>query len=166
MIRIHGLVVLSVSCNYWLLRSWSYGSWINDFESRSWRGVFVKHYVWQWLAADMWFSLGIPLWLRKSNDMCSYIQHFTIFDCNRWRNGELNIINSWTTYVWQWLAADMWFSPGIPVSSTNTTDRYDIYDIAEILLKVDANTITLTHITTPNITWHWENNCFVLEALA
>ena len=37
----------------------------------------------------------------------------------------------------------MWFSPGIPVSSTNTTDRYDI---AEILLKVEANTICLTHV--------------------
>ena len=37
----------------------------------------------------------------------------------------------------------MWFSSGIPVSSTNTTDRYDI---AEILLKVDANTVTLTHV--------------------
>ena len=37
----------------------------------------------------------------------------------------------------------MWFSPGIPVSSTNTTDHYDI---TEILLKVDANTITITHV--------------------
>ena len=37
----------------------------------------------------------------------------------------------------------MWFPPGIPVSSTNTTDNYDI---TEILLKVDANTITVTHV--------------------
>jgi hypothetical protein len=35
-----------------------------------------------------------------------------------------------------------WFSPGIPVSSTNKTDRNNI---AEILLKVALNTITLTH---------------------
>jgi hypothetical protein len=34
-----------------------------------------------------------------------------------------------------------WFSPGIPVSSTNKTDRNNI---AEILLKVALNTITLT----------------------
>ena len=34
-----------------------------------------------------------------------------------------------------------WFSPGTPVSSTNKTDRRDI---AEILLKVVLNTITLT----------------------
>jgi hypothetical protein len=33
------------------------------------------------------------------------------------------------------------FSPGTPVSSTNKTDRHDI---AEILLKVALNTITLT----------------------
>ena len=33
---------------------------------------------------------------------------------------------------------DRWFFPGIPVSSTNKTDRHDI---SEILLKVAANTI-------------------------
>jgi hypothetical protein len=42
--------------------------------------------------------------------------------------------------VCQWLAAGRWFSPGIPVSSTNKTDRHDI---AKILLKVALNTITL-----------------------
>ena len=35
--------------------------------------------------------------------------------------------------VYQWLATGQWFSPGIPVSSTNETDRHDI---TEILLKV------------------------------
>ena len=39
--------------------------------------------------------------------------------------------------VCQWLAADRWFSPGTPVSSTNKTDSHDI---AEILLKVALNT--------------------------
>jgi hypothetical protein len=34
-----------------------------------------------------------------------------------------------------------WFSPYTPVSSTNKTCRHDI---AEILLKVALNTITLT----------------------
>jgi len=38
--------------------------------------------------------------------------------------------------VCQWFAADRWFSPGTPVSSTNNTDRHDI---AEILLKVALN---------------------------
>ena len=43
--------------------------------------------------------------------------------------------------VGQWLVAGRSFSPGTPVSSTNKTDRHDI---AEILLKVALNTITLT----------------------
>ena len=43
--------------------------------------------------------------------------------------------------VCQWLAAGRWFSPGISLSSTNKTD---CHDIAEILLKVALNTITLT----------------------
>jgi len=34
----------------------------------------------------------------------------------------------------QWLVAGWWFSPGVPVSSTNKTDRHHI---TEILLKVD-----------------------------
>jgi hypothetical protein len=42
--------------------------------------------------------------------------------------------------VCQWLSAGRWFSP---VSSTNKTD---LHDITEILLKVSLNTITLTHI--------------------
>jgi hypothetical protein len=37
-------------------------------------------------------------------------------------------------------AADRWFSPGTPVSSTNKTCHHDI---TEILLKVALNTITL-----------------------
>ena len=40
--------------------------------------------------------------------------------------------------VCQWLATGRWFSLGPPVSSTNKTD---LHDIAEILLKVALNTI-------------------------
>jgi hypothetical protein len=43
--------------------------------------------------------------------------------------------------ICQWLAAGLWISPGTPVSSTNEMGRYDI---AEMLLKVGLNTITLT----------------------
>ena len=39
--------------------------------------------------------------------------------------------------VYQLLAHDRWFSPGIPASSTNKTG---CHDIAEILLKVALNT--------------------------
>jgi hypothetical protein len=42
--------------------------------------------------------------------------------------------------VCQLLAAGRWFSPGTLVSSTNKTD---CHDIAEILLKLALNTITL-----------------------
>ena len=43
--------------------------------------------------------------------------------------------------VCQWLAPGRWFSTGTAISPTNKTDRHDI---AEILLKVALNTITLT----------------------
>ena len=57
------------------------------------------------------------------------------------RSGEVYSI-SLCDKVFQWLAAGRWFSPGTPVSSTN---KIDLHDIAEILLKVALNTITLTH---------------------
>ena len=38
----------------------------------------------------------------------------------------------------QWLAEGQWFSPGTPVPSTNKTD---LHDMTEILLKVALNTI-------------------------
>jgi hypothetical protein len=44
--------------------------------------------------------------------------------------------------VYQWLITGWWFSLGSLISSTNKTD---CHDIAEILLKVALNTITLTH---------------------
>ena len=40
--------------------------------------------------------------------------------------------------VCQWLVTGLWFSPGTPVSSTNKTD---LHDITEILLKVALNNI-------------------------
>jgi len=41
--------------------------------------------------------------------------------------------------IYQWLVAGRWFSPGIPVSSTNKADRHNI---TEIFLKVALNTIS------------------------
>jgi len=55
------------------------------------------------------------------------------------RRGVLNT-TLWDT-VCQLLAAGQWFSLGTPVSFTNKTDHHHI---AEILLKVDLNTLTLT----------------------
>jgi hypothetical protein len=45
--------------------------------------------------------------------------------------------------VCPWHAAGWWFSPETPVSFTNKTDRHDI---AEILLKMALNTITITRV--------------------
>ena len=44
--------------------------------------------------------------------------------------------------VCQWLATGWWFSPGLPVSSTNKTDHHDI---TEMLLEVALNTIKQTN---------------------
>ena len=42
---------------------------------------------------------------------------------------------------YQWLTADLWFSPGTPVFCTNATCRHDL---TAILLKVAYNAVTLT----------------------
>ena len=69
------------------------------------------------------------------------------------RQGVLN--TTLCDKVCQWLAAGRWFSLGTLVSSTNKTDRHDI---AEILLKVGLNTITLTH--TFNVPWWYLKNVY------
>jgi hypothetical protein len=56
------------------------------------------------------------------------------------RRGVLN--KTLCDKVCQWLAADLWFSPGTMVSSTNKTDRHDI---TEVLLKEALNTINQTY---------------------
>jgi hypothetical protein len=48
-----------------------------------------------------------------------------------------------------------WFSPGTSVSSTNKTESHDI---AEILLKVALNTITLTK---PFVKFMQEGDCLL-----
>jgi hypothetical protein len=51
------------------------------------------------------------------------------------------VLDTTLYFMWkfcQWLATGRWFSSGIPVSTTNKTDRHDI---TEILLKVALNTI-------------------------
>jgi hypothetical protein len=49
----------------------------------------------------------------------------------------------------QWLTTGRWSSPGLPISSTNKTDRHDI---TEILLKVALNTIN--QLNQPSsVTW-------------
>jgi hypothetical protein len=64
-----------------------------------------------------------------------------------WWRGVLDI--TLCDKVCQWLATVRWFSSGTSVSFTNKTDWHDI---AEILLKVALNTITLT-FTKQNCTY-------------
>ena len=52
--------------------------------------------------------------------------------------------------VYQWLAAGCLISPGTPISSTKT----NCHDIAEILLKVALNTITLTLVIHCSLSFH------------
>ena len=55
---------------------------------------------------------------------------------------RLGVLDTTLCYnICQLLATGQWFSPGTQVSSTNKIERHDI---AEILLKVAINTITLT----------------------
>ena len=56
-------------------------------------------------------------------------------------HGEVHSIQHYVIKVCQWRTAGQLFSPGTPVSSTNTTD---CHDITEILLKVALNANTLT----------------------
>jgi hypothetical protein len=56
----------------------------------------------------------------------------------------LDFITTLCEKVCQWQAAGRWFSPGIPIYTTNKGDRRNI---PEILLKVALNTMTLTPIT-------------------
>ena len=51
--------------------------------------------------------------------------------------------------VCQWLATGRWFPPGTPVSSTNKTD---LHDITEILLKVALNIFPFLGV-----------NCFIVN---
>jgi hypothetical protein len=55
--------------------------------------------------------------------------------------GKVYIDTTLCDKVCQWFATGRWFSRATPVSSNNKTDSHDI---AEILLKVALNTITLT----------------------
>jgi hypothetical protein len=84
-----------------------------------------------------------PSWPWSNN---SWIYNYL---CNQW----LSPLMLWVRFsirarctilcdkVFQWLATSRLFSPGPPVSSTNKTD---VHDITEILLKLALNTIKQT----------------------
>ena len=86
-------------------------------------GIWVYYYVCNQCLSQLKLWVQIPL---------------------RWRVLDTALCDK----VCQWLVAVRWFSPSTPVSSTNKTDRHDI---AEILLRVALNTITLTLTRIPII---------------
>jgi hypothetical protein len=71
-----------------------------------------------------------PLWLYGSwiyNYLCNqYLSSITLYVRIPLRRGVLN--TTLCDKVCQWLAADRWFSPGTPISTTNKTDRHNIYN--------------------------------------
>ena len=71
----------------------------------------------------------VIVWYLVSNYLCN--QCLMLWVLTPLRRGVLD--TTLCDKVCQWLATDRLFSPGTPVSSTNTTD---CHDITEILLKV------------------------------
>ena len=100
------------------------------------------------------FQLIITRLLKFEGPWCSWSYGSWIYNymCNKylsslklrveepllWR-GELD--TTLIDKVCQWFVTGRWFSPSIPVSSSNKTNRYNI---TEILLKVALNTINKT----------------------
>ena len=91
-----------------------------------------------------WYIYNIIRGLSSSRSYGSWIYNYL---CNQCLSALTNVVSSnrayarCTRYNIMWLAAGRWFSPGIPFSSTNKTDRHGI---TEILLKIVLNTITIT----------------------
>ena len=89
------------------------------------------------------YNFSITFW--NCSDCGIFFLHFITScfpDYMVWISFRRGVLN--TTLcdkVCQWLTIGRWFSPGTLASSTNKTDHHDI---AEILLKVALNTITLT----------------------
>jgi len=74
-------------------------------------------------------------------DQC--LSPLTLWDRIPLRRGVLN--TTLCDKVYQSLVADLWFSPGTPVSFTNKTYHHDV----DILLKVALNTIPLQYSSPP-----------------
>jgi len=102
---------------------------------------------WSGYNPDNYIQLGY-IFSRAPSRTWSYGSWIYNYLCNRYRCLSplmlwirISIRTRCTTLcnkVCQWLATGRWFSPDLPVSSTNKTDRHDI---TEILLKVALNTI-------------------------
>ena len=83
-----------------------------------------------------WSSYGTCRWFVTTYAISAYHHLSCEFESRSWRRV---LVTTLCDKVCQWPARSRWFSPGIPVSSNNKTDRHDI---TEILLNVALNTIT------------------------
>jgi hypothetical protein len=88
-----------------------------------WSVVVVITFVYMVVGFTITYVQSVPI---TTNVVSSNSSHGNTIVCDKF---------------WHWLATGQWFSLGTPVSSTNKTD---CHDIAEILLKVALNTITVT----------------------
>jgi hypothetical protein len=92
------------------------------------------------------FSLTSPLSQKRKREVKSpcfyyvwYGSTYHYYSCEFQSHSLWGVLDkTLCDQVCQWLAADLWFSPGTSVSSTNKTDRHNI---TEILLKVALNPI-------------------------
>ena len=89
----------------------------------------------------LWLILGLSWSWSYGSWICNYLCSQCLSPLTLWVWIPLRWDVHDTTLcdqVCHWLMAGRWFSPGIPISSINKTDRHDI---TEILLKVVLNTI-------------------------
>ena len=119
-----------------LIRGGTTGSQFYD-----WCTMLSLNILWLGSSINLSFSEGAVLvviaWqLDLQVPMQSVLITIKVVSSNIVHGEVYSVQRYWIKFVTGW-----WFSPGIPVSSTNKSDRHDI---TEILLKVTLNTINQT----------------------
>ena len=100
---------------------------------------FQHHMSWSFcLQREVMFCFVDIGWILLFKLSFHNYHKYQIYEPRSWR-GVLD--TTLCDKVCQWLATCRWFSLGTPVSSTNKTD---LHDITEILLKVALSTVTLS----------------------
>ena len=97
----------------------------------------MECYVWHYTLFDFYtYVLKKFRYVWKSL-ICIKTTDHTIYSII-WLYIYYKMVSTLCYKVCQWFATGRWFSPGTPVSATNTTDSHEII---EILLKVALNII-------------------------
>ena len=93
-----------------------------------------------WLRTIIYIIYIYIIWTHSDHMVVGFTSTYATSVYHHWccefesHSGDTTLCDK----VCQWLAIGQWFSSGTPVSSTNKTDRHDIFGI---LLKVALNTI-------------------------